>query len=86
MIRQVEPADEQQSARLPALGQVTRQCRGWMCALGGADVAAQRRVLASLVEDSGVQRVGLGRRDVQISWTWLAQALRRVVAVAPRSD
>jgi hypothetical protein len=49
---------------------------GWAAALHGADVAAQRDVLGTLVERIDARRVGWGKYEIEIAWTSLGQAIQ----------
>jgi hypothetical protein len=51
---------------------------GWRAVLDGTDVAAQRNVLAALVEQVVARRGRHGRYTVEITWTPLGDALRGV--------
>jgi site-specific DNA recombinase len=63
---------------LPELGTVLAQSRSWHEILAGADIGAQRNVLALLIERVVPERVGRGRYRATISWTPLGEALRQL--------
>lgn len=70
---------------LPPLETVLREAGGWAAALGGSEVAAQREVLAVLIERVVPMRVGRGVYRVEVHWTPVGEALRmacRPVTVA----
>jgi hypothetical protein len=45
----------------------------------GGSVAAQREVLAALIERVVPMRVGRGQYEVEVSWTPLGEGLRAVI-------
>jgi hypothetical protein len=63
---------------LPPLAEVVRQAGGWAAVLRGAETAAQREVLARLVERAVPLRERPGRYRVDITWTPLGDALNRM--------
>lgn len=70
---------------LPPLEGVLREAGGWAVALHGGETAAQREVLAALVDRAVAVRIGRGRYRVEVRWTGLGEALlaaRRVPTVA----
>jgi hypothetical protein len=71
-----DPAEP--SVALPPLDEVLRQAGGWAEALRGGEVAAQREVLAILVERVVPRRVGYGVYEADINWTPLGHGLRTV--------
>ena len=70
----VEPSIE-----LPPLETVLAAAEGWGAAMREGDIAAQREVLAALIERVVPVRVGRGQYDVEIAWTPLGEALRATV-------
>src|SRR5215207_8766348 len=61
------------SVALPPLETVLAAAEGWRAAMQVGDIAAQREVLAALVERVVPMRVGRGRYEVQMVWTLLAE-------------
>jgi hypothetical protein len=70
-LQMVEP-----SVVLPPLETVLAAAEGWGAAMHDGDIAAQREVLAALVEQVVPVRVGRGKYDVNVIWTPLGEALR----------
>jgi hypothetical protein len=64
---------------LPPLGTVLAAANGWEAALEKGDVAAQREVLALLVERVEPERIAHGKYSANVTWTPLCEALRVVV-------
>jgi hypothetical protein len=64
------------SVTLPPLETVLAAAEGWGAAMQGGSVAAQREVLAALVERVVPVRVGRGTYAVEIEWTPLGAGLR----------
>lgn len=64
------------SAVLPDLDEVLRAVDSWGNVLAAADVAAQRDVLAALVETITPRRVRRGRYEPEVVWTPLGASLR----------
>jgi hypothetical protein len=64
------------SIMLPSLETVLAAAEGWGAAMRGGDVAAQREVLAALIERVVPVRFGRGRYGVEIAWTLLGEGLR----------
>jgi len=60
---------------LPALDDVLRAAGGWGEILTGADIEAQRNILADLIERVIPERVGYGKYEARIEWTPLGRAL-----------
>lgn len=74
---------------LPPLETVLAAANGWEAALGIGQTAAQREVLALLVERVEPVRIAQGKYSSSITWTPLSAALRVVVTeqgVAPVQD
>jgi hypothetical protein len=67
---------------LPPLETVLAAAEGWDVVMRGGDIAAQREVLAALIERVVPVRVGRGKYTAEIVWTPLGDGLR-VVPVAP---
>jgi len=61
---------------LPPLSEVLHTAGSWATVLQGADVTAQRDVLAALVHRVVATREGRGRYRIAIAWTPLGQALQ----------
>jgi hypothetical protein len=72
----VEPRVE-----LPSLEAVLAAAQGWGAAMRGGDIAAQREVLAALIERVVPVRVGRGPYAVDIAWTPLGEGLRATIMV-----
>jgi DNA invertase Pin-like site-specific DNA recombinase len=70
-LQMVEP-----SVVLPPLETVLAAAEGWGAAMHDGDIAAQREVLAALVEKVVPVRVSRGKYDVNVIWTPLGEALR----------
>jgi hypothetical protein len=64
------------SVVLPPLETVLAAAEGWGAAMRGGDIAAQREVLAALIERVVPVRTGRGTYDVEIAWTPLGVGLR----------
>jgi DNA invertase Pin-like site-specific DNA recombinase len=77
----LQPAEPR--TELPPLETVLAVAEGWGAALRQGDVAAQREVLAALVERVVPERVGRGRYGVEVRWTPLGDGLRAAVASGP---
>jgi hypothetical protein len=73
----LQPAEHR--PELPPLETVLSAADGWSAAMREGDVAAQREVLAALVERVVPVRVGRGTYDVKIVWTLLGHGLRVAV-------
>lgn len=67
---------------LPPLGEVLAEVGGWAEALRGADVPAQREVLAALLERVAPVRTGYGKYQARITWSPLGQALEALTTNA----
>ena len=67
------------SVALPPLETVLAAAEGWGAAMRGGDIAAQREVLAALIEQVAPVRVGRGKYEVEIVWTPLGEGLRASV-------
>jgi hypothetical protein len=63
------------SVALPALETVLTAAEGWGAAMRGGDIAAQREVLAAVIERVVPTRVGRGTYTVEIVWTPLGEGL-----------
>jgi DNA invertase Pin-like site-specific DNA recombinase len=74
-------ADGPPSAPLPPWETVLTAVGGWEAALAGADVLAQREVLAVLVAAVVPRRIGYGQYAVDLTWTPLGAALGRLAAL-----
>src|SRR5215212_6868735 len=61
---------------LPPLETVLAAAEGWGTTMREGDIAAQREVLALLIERIVPMRVGRGEYDVEIAWTPLGAGLR----------
>jgi hypothetical protein len=68
---------------LPPLDEVLRVAGGWASLLASSEAAAQREVLASLIDCAVPERTGRGAYHVVISWTAQGAALGRAAALAP---
>ena len=64
------------SVALPPLETVLAAAEGWGAAMRDGDIAAQREVLAALIERVVPVRIGRGTYDVEIVWTPLGEGLR----------
>jgi hypothetical protein len=64
------------SVQLPPLETVLAAAEGWGAAMRDGDIAAQREVLAAVIEQVVPVRVGRGTYDVTIAWTPLGDGLR----------
>jgi site-specific DNA recombinase len=73
-LQRVEPR-----VTLPPLETVLAAAEGWRAAMRDGDIAAQREVLAILIERVVPVRTGRGQYDVEVAWTPLAEALRAPV-------
>jgi site-specific DNA recombinase len=71
---------------LPPLETVLAEAGGWATAMSGGEVAAQREVVAALVDRVVPVRVGHGTYQVETTWTPLGDALRAVRAAASEVD
>jgi DNA invertase Pin-like site-specific DNA recombinase len=67
------------SFKLPPLETVLAAAEGWGVAMRDGDIAAQREVLAAVIERVVPVRVGRGNYDVEVFWTPLGEGLRGVV-------
>ena len=67
------------SVTLPPLETVLAAAEGWGAAMRDGDIAAQREVLAVLIERVVPVRVGRGHYAVEITWTPLGEGLRAAV-------
>ena len=76
-------APDKRRPSLPPLANVLRNAGGWGEILAGADIEAQRNVLADLVERVIPERVGYGKYEARIEWTPLGKALRQLREVLP---
>jgi hypothetical protein len=63
---------------LPDLATILRDARSWKEILTGSDVAAQRDVLALLIERVVPERISRGQYRAVITWTPLGRALERL--------
>jgi DNA invertase Pin-like site-specific DNA recombinase len=70
-LRVVEPG-----VTLPPLETVLAAAEGWGAAMREGDIAAQREVLAALIDRVVPVRIGRGKYDVNVIWTPLGGALR----------
>ena len=70
----------QPAPTLPPIDDVLRDAGGWSEILRGADVPAQRAVLAELIETVAPIKVAYGRYTARITWTPLGEALRELAA------
>src|SRR5215217_2359355 len=61
---------------LPPLATVLAAAQGWGAAMRVGDIAAQREVLAVLIDRVVPVRTGRGRYEVEIAWTPLGAGLR----------
>jgi hypothetical protein len=68
---------------LPPLANVLAAAGGWGEVLAGADIEAQRNILADLVERVVPERVGYGKYEARIEWTPLGRALRQLCEALP---
>jgi hypothetical protein len=80
-----ELASVRQSARpkassLPSIEDVLKAAGSWTNVLAGADVVAQREVLAVLVERIVAVRERQAIYRVEMTWTSLGEALRATIA------
>ena len=66
------------SVMLPPLETVLAAAEGWGAAMRDGDIAAQREVLAALIERVVPVRIGRGKYGVEVSWTPLGEGLRAV--------
>jgi DNA invertase Pin-like site-specific DNA recombinase len=76
------------SVALPPLETVLAAAAGWGAAMRDGEIAAQREVLAALIERVVPVRFGRGRYGVEIAWTLLGEGLQAAVlgsAYAERS-
>jgi DNA invertase Pin-like site-specific DNA recombinase len=64
------------SVTLPPLETVLAAAEGWGAAMQGGSIAAQREVLAALIERVVPVRGGRGQYEVEVSWTLLGDGLR----------
>ena len=71
-------ATDRRRPALPPLDDVLRNAGGWGEVLAGADIEAQRNILADLVERVVPERVGYGKYAARIEWTPLGKALRQL--------
>jgi hypothetical protein len=65
----------QPNIELPPLETVLTAAEGWGAAMRGGDIAAQREVLAAVIERVVPTRVGRGTYAVEIVWTPLGEGL-----------
>jgi DNA invertase Pin-like site-specific DNA recombinase len=70
-VQMVEP-----SVKLPPLETVLTAAQGWGAAMRDGDIAAQREVLAAVIERVVPVRIGRGAYGVEIVWTPLGEGLR----------
>jgi hypothetical protein len=77
----LQPAEPR--SELPPLETVLAATEGWDAALRDGDIAAQREVLAALVERVVPVRVGRGQYGVEIVWTPLSDGLQAAVVAGP---
>jgi hypothetical protein len=61
---------------LPPLETVLAAAEGWGATMRGGDIAAQREVLAELIERVAPVRMRRGQYEVTIVWTRLGEGLR----------
>jgi DNA invertase Pin-like site-specific DNA recombinase len=73
-LHRVEP-----SVALPPLETVLTAATGWGAAMRDGDIAAQREVLATLIDRVQPVRIGHGQYGVEVFWTPLSEGLRSVV-------
>src|SRR5215218_7618326 len=64
------------SVALPPLETVLAAAEGWGAAMQGGSIAAQRDVLAALIDRVVPVRVGRGQCSVEVAWTPLGAGLR----------
>jgi hypothetical protein len=69
--------DRVRGASLPPVQAVLHELSGWAAALMSADVAAQRDVLAELVERIIPIRKSRGEYPAEIHWTPLGRAIQQ---------
>jgi hypothetical protein len=65
---------------LPPLETVLVAAESWGAVMRDGDIAAQREVLAALIERVVPLRIGRGQYEVEVSWTPLGEGLRAVCA------
>jgi len=70
-------AERRAGPELPELANVLREVTTWADTLRGADVSAERAVLAVLLDRVVPERISRGRYRTGIDWTDLGGALRR---------
>jgi hypothetical protein len=70
------------SCALPPLVEVLRGARSWGRVLRGADLVAQRDVLAALIDRVTLVRTGWWAYAAEITWTPVGQALRGAAEAA----
>lgn len=68
------------SITLPPLETVLATAEGWGAAMRDGEIAAQREVLAAVIERVVPIRVSRGKYEVEVSWTPLGEGLRAAVA------
>jgi hypothetical protein len=73
-LQKIEP-----SVTLPPLETVLTAAEGWGAAMREGDVAAQREVLAAVIERVVPVRLGRGQYGVEVFWTPFGEGLRAVV-------
>ena len=71
---------------LPPLEAVLREAGEWAAALRDGDVAAQREVLAALLDRAVAERVGRGCYRVEVGWTPLGEALCAACSISAVAD
>jgi hypothetical protein len=64
---------------LPPLETVLAAAEGWGAAMRDGEIAAQREVVAALIDRVVPVRVGRGQYGVEVSWTPLGEGLRAIV-------
>ena len=74
-LQTVEP-----TVTLPPLETVLAAAEGWGAAMRDGDIAAQREVLAALIERVVPVRIERGTYGVEVTWTPLGEGLRAAVA------
>jgi hypothetical protein len=70
---------------LPPLETVLAAAEGWDTVMHGGEIAAQREVLAALVERIVPVRITRGKYGAEVTWTPLGEGLRAAI-LAPAHD
>jgi hypothetical protein len=71
---------------LPPLETVLAAADGWSAVMRDDEIAAQREVLAVLIERVVPVRVGRGQYEVEITWTPLGEGLRHAIRALQSGD